>query len=136
MIVEWQWTLGTFGDPGANTLGGYNIYAWSSAGNDPMAYFDDICFEVLVPVGIENPLIEVESAEVVIYPNPARENINIVSSERIIDIRIFNQMGQMVEFINTDNKHISVNTSNLNTGMYVVQVRTEEGTEVRKLLIQ
>jgi hypothetical protein len=136
MIVEWQWTLGTFGDPGANTLGGYNIYAWSSAGNEPMAYFDDICFETLVGVGVEDPAIQVESSDIVIYPNPARDNINIISSSRIIDIRIFNQVGQMVEYINTSNKHITVNTSKLNTGMYVVQVRTEEGIEVRKLLIQ
>ncbi len=136
LIIEYQWSLGTGTTAGATTLGGYNLYAWSSAGNSPMAYIDDVCFEVLVGVGVENPGIAVDPTEVKLYPNPANDHLNIISSERIVDIRIFNQMGQLVDFINTDNKHITINTSSYNAGMYIVQVRTEQGIEVRKLLIQ
>ncbi|KQC03899.1 MAG: hypothetical protein APR54_02240 [Candidatus Cloacimonas sp. SDB] len=42
MMVEYQWTLGTFGTPGLLSLGGMNIFA---SGGDPLAYFDDIDFK-------------------------------------------------------------------------------------------
>ena len=42
MLHGYQWTLGTFGTPGLLSLGGMNLYAWASAGNSPMCYFDDI----------------------------------------------------------------------------------------------
>lgn len=42
MMVEWPWSLGTFGDPGAIQLGGMNLYAWAPTGEDPLYYFDDV----------------------------------------------------------------------------------------------
>jgi len=45
LIIGYQWTLGTFGDPGANTLGSSNFYANPGAlGTPPGAHFDDVCF--------------------------------------------------------------------------------------------
>jgi hypothetical protein len=42
MLHGYQWTLGTFGTPGLLSFGGMNLYAWASAGNSPLCYFDDI----------------------------------------------------------------------------------------------
>ncbi|MBC8416068.1 MAG: T9SS type A sorting domain-containing protein [Candidatus Cloacimonetes bacterium] len=42
MLHDYQWTLGTFGTPGLLSFGGMNLYAWASAGNSPLCYFDDI----------------------------------------------------------------------------------------------
>jgi len=117
------------------TIGGIDYYG-STSGGTPGAYYDDVCFGKHEGVGIEGPGIEVADSKIKLYPNPANDLLNIVSSERIVDIKIFNQVGQMVEFIQTDNKHISVNTSGLLSGMYFVQVNTEKGTQVTKLLIQ
>ena len=45
LIIEYQWTLGVFGEPGANTLGSVNFYANPGAGGTlPGAHFDDVCF--------------------------------------------------------------------------------------------
>jgi len=44
LMHSYQWTLGTFGTPGLNQLGGVNMYAWASAGNNPLYYFDDVTF--------------------------------------------------------------------------------------------
>ncbi len=50
LIIEYQWTLGTFGNPGALTLGGANYFANPGAGGAPAgAHFDDVCFEQLEP---------------------------------------------------------------------------------------
>jgi len=53
LIIGYQWTLGTFGNPGANTLGSVNFYANpGAAGTPPGSHFDDVCFSSCSP----NPL--------------------------------------------------------------------------------
>jgi hypothetical protein len=136
MIIEWQWTLGTFGTAGANTLGGANIYAWASAGNSPLAYFDDVCFEVLEPVGIGDIPVDMSAVSAVIYPNPARDRITIKSDEIIDEVRIFNNMGQLVYSGQHNNEQVMINTSNYINGMYLVQVISGNAVEVRKLIIE
>ena len=45
LIIGYQWTLGPFGNQGANTLGSANLYANPGAGEiPPGAHFDDVCF--------------------------------------------------------------------------------------------
>ncbi len=136
LIIEWQWTLGTFGTPGANTLGSSNIYAWASAGNSPLAYFDDVCFEVLEPVGIGDIPADMRTVSTVIYPNPARDRITINSDEIIDEVRIFNNMGQLVYSGQHNNEQVMINTSNYINGMYLVQVISGNAIEVRKLIIE
>ncbi|OQX81109.1 MAG: hypothetical protein B6D64_02305, partial [Bacteroidetes bacterium 4484_276] len=41
LIVEWQWSTGSFGTGTLNQLGAMNLYAWAENGT-PKAYFDDI----------------------------------------------------------------------------------------------
>jgi hypothetical protein len=43
MVVEWQWSTGTFGTGTLNQLAAMNFYAWDVNGT-PKAYFDDIDF--------------------------------------------------------------------------------------------
>jgi hypothetical protein len=45
-------------------------------------------------------------------------------------------MGQLVYSGEFDNSQIMVNTSNFITGMYIVQVRSGEAIEVRKLIVE
>jgi len=126
LILEFENTL---------TIGGIDYYG-ANTGGPPGAYYDDVCFGKHEGVGVEDPSVNLSSSEINIYPNPTRDNVNIQSGEEIIDVRIFNQIGQMVEYVSTNSKHIIINTTKLNKGVYVVQVRTETGTEVRKLIVQ
>ena len=55
LIIEYQWTLGTFGNPGLLTLGGANYFANPGAGGAPAgAHFDDVCFEDISPSPCED----------------------------------------------------------------------------------
>jgi LEA14-like dessication related protein len=40
-LVTWQWSMGTFGEPGLNQLGAANFYAWDEEGT-PKFYIDDV----------------------------------------------------------------------------------------------
>ena len=44
LMHSYQWTLGCFGSGTLTSLGGMNMFAWSSTGNSPLYYFDDILF--------------------------------------------------------------------------------------------
>ena len=44
-LHTWQWSLTTWGVPGLLSLGGMNMYAWASAGNNSLYYFDDVTFK-------------------------------------------------------------------------------------------
>ena len=52
-LVGWQWTLGTFGDPGPLQVSAANFYAWDgtkSVNGVPEYYLDNVVFEEM-PIG-------------------------------------------------------------------------------------
>jgi hypothetical protein len=56
LIIEYQWTLGTFGTPGLLTLGSTNIFAAEgTSGTPPGAYFDNVCFNSEAPPPLDPP---------------------------------------------------------------------------------
>jgi len=70
-----------------------------------------------------------------IYPNPAGDilNVDITTEMRgIYSFRIFNQSGQIVErqeeFLN-ESSTISINTENLKSGVYFLQVSCDQGLD-------
>jgi len=46
-VVQWQWSMGTFGTPGTLALAAANFYAWNANGT-PKAFFDDVNFDEMV----------------------------------------------------------------------------------------
>ncbi|NOQ71479.1 MAG: T9SS type A sorting domain-containing protein [Crocinitomix sp.] len=65
-----------------------------------------------------------------LYPNPANSSLNIVTSELIESISIFNLAGELVQF--EQSNHFSID--NLETGVYIVTVKMENSSFVRKLI--
>jgi ribosomal protein L2 len=72
--------------------------------------------------------------DVMIYPNPAKNKINIQYPENIKNhqIRLFNMFGQvMLETVAN-----TVDVSNLPLGVYIVNIETERGTINQKIIKQ
>lgn len=71
-----------------------------------------------------------------VYPNPANEFINICieNNEHIERISIYNQFGQVVLQINQDINHI--NTSNLQPGIYFIELELTEKIYTDLLLVK
>jgi len=69
--------------------------------------------------------------EILIYPNPATDLINISSANEIQNISIFNYVGQTI-YNGTDKK---INTSNFEAGIYLIKIETKEGIETQKITI-
>ncbi len=83
--------------------------------------------------GINEPNV---TGDFSIYPNPANEAMNIVSPNNIISVKVMNALGQVVsnEFANT--RSLTINTSAFLSGIYFVQVQTEDGLFTRKITIR
>ncbi len=65
-----------------------------------------------------------KNVSLLIWPNPATENINIQSSETINSISIFNSLGEMVYKNIADSKAYLIDIRNYPTGVYLIQANT------------
>jgi hypothetical protein len=66
---------------------------------------------------------ELKSTTMTISPNPAKDALNISSSNIIKQVSIYNINGSLIKVIQ-DNTH-SINVSELSKGMYILVIKTE-----------
>ena len=79
---------------------------------------------------------DLNSREVLIYPNPVNDFLHINSEAEIAGIQIYDLLGKVVfETGKTDNKTI-LNLSHLQSGMYFIKVQTENAIITRKLWVE
>jgi hypothetical protein len=78
-----------------------------------------------------------------IYPNPVNNQAWIeLGVEKSIEVRfsVFNQIGQVVyedvQFLQSGNNRVNINTSSLKTGFYLLNITSEEGDFVSKKLLK
>ena len=63
----------------------------------------------------------------VLYPNPAINNINIVSSSIIKQIDIYNSLGKRIISKTLNTKNDIVNLNGLQKGVYLIRVTNDKG---------
>ncbi|MBI9036876.1 MAG: C10 family peptidase [Bacteroidales bacterium] len=72
------------------------------------------------------------SGELVIYPNPATDIINISSTNQINNVVIFNYVGQSVY----EGNSTQINSSKFKPGVYIIKIETIKGIETQKVTIK
>jgi hypothetical protein len=73
---------------------------------------------------------------VIVYPNPAHDNVNISALTEIINVDIFNFQGKICGSFDADfAKNFGFNIDNLKNGLYIVRVETTSGTIFKKMTI-
>lgn len=88
--------------------------------------------------GLNNDgLAETEAVNVAIYPNPAHESATILADDGLLNLSVFNYVGQqiMVKELHGENS-CTINTSDLISGLYVIRITTEKGILNRRLVVQ
>jgi hypothetical protein len=79
---------------------------------------------------------DINAENIVIYPVPAQNNVVITSPYNITKIKVINCLGQTVaEQQQAANVYGKVNTSELSTGIYILQIETEKGMISKKITI-
>lgn len=117
-----------------------------NSGSDsiPMLYLDTIhgylnprMYEVL-GLGGSSDFNEVIEKTTQVYPNPAKDNINIVSyAELINSVDVYNLSGQKVlsKKVN-DGTTTKINTSGLSKGVYIIDVKSRVSSVKKKVIIE
>jgi len=118
------------GTPFTNSSGDYpsrlgGIY-FSSISSENMMYIDDFNYVDRILSVNDFPTLEV-----VIYPNPAKNIINISSQEPIKSISIYNSLGNIVAEALGET---TIDVSNLTSGLYFIEVTTGGSKSVEKFI--
>lgn len=66
------------------------------------------------------------SPEIMLYPNPTQKFINIKSLQKIEQLQVFNNNGQLLETRYSETNEYSFNVENYRPGTYIVVVKTNQ----------
>jgi trimeric autotransporter adhesin len=98
-----------------NMIGGinaHNIAKWST----PLSV-DEISFSNFISI----------------YPNPTTDNLTIIITDKAT-IEILNINGQIIKSINSISKSITVDLTDLSSGVYIVRVKTDKEIVTKKFI--
>ncbi|MFA6705850.1 MAG: T9SS type A sorting domain-containing protein [Bacteroidales bacterium] len=99
--------------------------------------YELLVFPILGTVASSGGLNQVRvDKDISIYPNPARDEINIVSSFKMNNIIVYNTLGQKVieEIINGNTTQLDV--SKFAKGNYIAKIYTDNGVATKKFIVE
>lgn len=129
---------------GCSTSDGASVHQWTWYGGDCQQWKLEAVAEIqsmalsLNNIEKESEIIDAAS-QVVLYPNPADDQVNIRFSkqyETAVEISVIDMSGRRIsctEVNGTDN--INIDTASLEKGIYTIVIQTPEGTFNKKLVI-
>ena len=71
-----------------------------------------------------------------VYPNPAKDIVTVQSSFKVKEIEIHNALGQVVLRKQGSQNIETIDVSNLQSGAYIVRIKTQRGFANKKILIE
>jgi len=129
LVHGWQWSLGTFGTPQINQLGGSNFYGWGIGGSSSCRYYlDDYVLEDLlwIPVELTSFTANVNTnGDVVLNWSTASEiNNQMFEIERKAENTEFVTIGYVNGYgTTTDPQEYSYIDENIETGIYFYRLK-------------
>lgn len=99
-------------------------------------YIDNLNFDYLLSSVFEQ---NSKTKSFKLYPNPASDVVNLdinktYKTSRIINI--YNVMGELMRTESLQEDQYQINTSQLSNGIYTLEIKSEEGFEQQKFIIQ
>jgi len=133
MVHEWQWSLTSQGAAGTNQLAVMDIYPPDAASH---FYVDDFYAK-----NAETGLTVAENfdTQLSIYPNPANDVVYIMNDiNEEVNLHVYNAAGQEVMNVQrvVNSGLIEVNTSDLNEGIYLIQLENANQVITKRIVVQ
>jgi hypothetical protein len=113
---------------GVNETVYFIVGIWAAPNN---LNFDVVSFNVIEP---QMAIQDIKIKEPILYPNPAKNVVNVSFNEEIYLIKIVNQLGQKVLETNVNGTEASLNVEQLPKGNYSVEIISESGKFTKKLI--
>ncbi len=103
------------------------------ASNDPASPMVEVTVELQWPVGMREVY---DDAYIMLFPNPTKDVVNISTNYNMSMYKVLNQLGQVVMQADLNSKSVSVNTNQLEAGIYIVKITSEAGESTHKLIVE
>ena len=94
------------------------------------AYIDDLSYGEAATAGVESNVLLGFS----MYPNPASNRLNISATETIQNAEIYNILGKNVMSVNVNDTKVSLDISNLASGIYIVKYNANDKIGTAKFI--
>lgn len=130
--IPYSSTLTTTTIPGIDFSGNVTISFTDNSSTTNRVRFDDLSWSCY-----NDNLSTTDFAEnnFVMYPNPNNGNFYIENSTSPFDVEIYNLQGQkLMEKLNYNEQNLPI--SNLNKGVYLVKVKSEKKSTVKKIIVE
>lgn len=117
--AQWEFPI-----DGSNQDGVYTVTA-EFGGNTYQTIFG-----VNTTLGVE----DLQTNDFLVYPNPAKNILNIESNSKIDTVELFDLLGRKVLKISPSSEKTELNLENLNTGIFVAVITSEGRKTVKKIM--
>ncbi len=118
-------------DPAVAGVGSHDItYTYTDENNCENSAVEPIIVDGCTSID------ETVAGTISIYPNPAKDVVNINSEYRVNNIKVFNFTGQVIADTEVTNKITQINTSQFESGVYLFQIETDKGITSRRIVIE
>jgi hypothetical protein len=130
LLAPMEWTKVEFD---LSEYDGQTVYVGIQCVSEDAFVFmlDDVSIDFIVGTPEQE-----QDVEFAIYPNPVTDQMNIASGVEIIQVEIFNQLGQVVYRKLIEDYNYNLNTTGFNAGVYFVRITSETGVGTRKVMVQ
>ena len=105
-----------------------DIFQWKFDGNGTV-YFDNIYFSTT-----NLATVSFETSKIKMYPNPATTNFTIEANSEVENVSVINLLGQEMISKNTNSQLVTLDISNLQTGIYVVKATINGTVSTSKMI--
>lgn len=134
--VEGSFEIGNFG-----ILTGIDLHPTMVKENPTDQITANITFDYIRIVEGTTPIvtnvIDVENDLMSMYPNPASDLVNIQLNKKDLTVSVLNYLGQEVKNVSVEGTEIALDISVLETGLYFLQIKDEEGIlQVERLVVK
>lgn len=125
--VEWTQFIYDLSDYAGQTL----YIAIICVSNDVFAFFID---DIAIGTNVGTEMIETDNIS--IFPNPARDNLIVSLPEYNATINVVNVLGQTVRTINTTSTSETISLDGMEKGMYFFCISLRDKTITKKVVVE
>lgn len=106
-------------------------------GGSRNSYYTLTEVETRQPVAAElTKSLRIDDNEIYVYPNPAKDFIQVESSFDNSVVRIYGLSGALVKEVSVDSRLATIDVSELRAGTYIIQAESAEGVAINKFIKQ
>jgi hypothetical protein len=116
----------------AGTLYFFYFYNWQVSSEEVTCYSDPVAVTVTID---DQTGIEEVNGSIRVYPNPANEFVTINTNDAQAQASLFDASGRLVKTVPTG-MNAQVSVAELNSGIYLLQVVSNKGNHIVKLVVE